>query len=120
MNKIISCEMTRDQKNFTAGVLNVAITFFYTSTPRNEQFGIQIKLPRASEVILHTVTNVLRVSYKPRTYGAYTKFTTRSTREIAEKIMPFCEGNLYGQKLIDYIKWKQKFITRYAPLEKNA
>lgn len=106
--------------DFVAGVFSVVATFYYTSTPKNEQFGMQIKLPKENFALLQQIARYLNLRCQPKIYGKTALLNTRSRIEITDRVIPFCDGSLYGQKMKQYIQWKQKFLTVYATLEKNA
>lgn len=106
--------------DFIAGVISLNGTFYHTATAKNDQFGFQIKAPCETFQLINEIGIKMGLSHAPKKYGRLAILHTRSAKEIAKKIIPFCDDRLYGQKLIQYIRWKQEFLKKYDALEKNA
>lgn len=107
-------------KDFISGFISATATFYHTQTVKNDQFGFQIKVPVTNYELLKQLCRALGIKNTVHVYKKQAVIHTRSFREIADKIIPFCDDHLYGQKLSQYIKWKQDLLKYYAALEKNA
>lgn len=116
---MVSRETNLLSHEFVAGVLSVLATFYQISTPRNQQFGFQIKMAGNNYRLLSLIAAHLKLN-EPKKYGASAVLNTRDSRILINDVIPFCDKYLAGQKLIQYLQWKRRLLQKYATLEKNA
>ncbi|MCX6780885.1 MAG: hypothetical protein NT003_02080 [Candidatus Magasanikbacteria bacterium] len=100
--------------DFVAGIISVSGTFIHIHTPRVEQFGFQIKMPRENQELLKLVGKALGIPNKVAVYNEsnthFAVLITRSRKTLVNKIIPFLDSRLLGIKLKHYLQWKDDMI----------
>ncbi len=100
--------------DFVAGIISTSGTFFHTHTARVEQFGFQIKMRHENYELLRMIRDVLGITNHIHIYREgntrYAILLTRSKKTLTEKIIPFVDERIYGQKLKDYLQWKKNLL----------
>ncbi len=99
--------------DFIIGVISVLGTFFHTQTALIDQFGFQIKMPLENQKLLELIRIKIGLRSSVRIFttktGSYALLITRSYKEINKKVIPFVDDRLLGQKLKQYVAWKNQF-----------
>lgn len=96
--------------DFVAGVVSTCGTFFHIQTARIDQFGFQIKLPATNRELLELIRQALGLRSPVRIFQTnetkYALLITRSKKELKAKVVPYLEDRMSGQKLLQFLKWK--------------
>lgn len=102
--------------DFIAGLLTCIGAFLWVKQKETEVPVFQLKIQSADHELLELIKAKLEVREKIYKYThqnrSYSLLLIRSRRTIETKLIPIFEERLFGQKQIQFEKWKKKYFEK--------